>query len=294
MVISHILGGIGNQMFQYAAGRALAVHSGQPHRIDLSSFSSYQLHNGYELSRVFNLKTEAAEPILIRDLLGWRAHQFAMRLLRRPQMAGFRGSRLIVEPHFNFWPEFFKLKGDCYLFGYWQSDRYFKFIENVIRDDFVFRVPLEGENAELGLGLRDSRIQSVSLHVRRGDYLSDAKTSHIMNVCDPAYYYRAIQYIADRLESPVFYIFSDDIAWVKENIRIEYPCVYIDHNHGTESYRDMQLMSMCQHHIVANSSFSWWGAWLNKNTKKIVVSPKNWFRNGMNDADLIPENWQRL
>lgn len=292
MIVSHILGGIGNQMFQYAAGRSLSLVTNQQHLLDLNDFSNYRLHNGFELSRVFNAGVERADISTMHRLLGWRARPLAKRVLRRPGFNWLRCKEFVVEPHFNYWPEFYNLTGDCYLYGYWQSELYFKPFENVIRSDFVFREPLNGQNADLASEIH--RSQSISLHVRRGDYVSDSKTGNVMDTCTPEYYQMAVNYIVEHVEHPVFYIFSDDIAWVKQNLLVKFPCTFVDHNRSSESYRDMQLMSLCKHHVIANSSFSWWGAWLNTNPHKLVVAPKSWFRNGTDDRDLIPKEWVRL
>ncbi len=292
MLVSHILGGIGNQMFQFAAGRALSLKNDQKHLLDLSDFSDYRLHHGFELSRVFNVVTERAEASTLHQLLGWRENKLARKVLRRRQFAGLRGKTFVVEPYFNYWSDFFNLTGDCYLYGYWQSEQYFKAVEFVIRQDFTFREPLKEHNAELALEM--ATVQAVSLHVRRGDYVNNPKNHNIMSVCDLEYYRLAINYIAFHVEQPVFYFFSDDMAWVKQNLPMEFPCVYIEHNGGAESYRDMQLMSLCRHHVIANSSFSWWGAWLNPNPEKIVIAPRKWFANGTNIKDLIPEGWITL
>lgn len=292
MVVSYIIGGIGNQMFQYAAGRALALTNDRSLLLDLSDFTDYQLHYGFELSRVFSLVATKAEPSTTHELLGWRQNYWARKILRRPQFSLLRGTKFVVEPHFNYWPDFFNVNGDCYLYGYWQSERYFKAFEAIIRQDFIFREPLQEQNAELALDMATK--QAVSLHIRRGDYVSDSKNHNIMRVCDLEYYRLAINYIATQVEQPVFYLFSDDMAWVKQSLPMEFPCVYVEHNSGAESYKDMQLMSLCRHHIIANSSFSWWGAWLNAKPEKIVIAPKHWFRNGNDDADLIPDEWIRL
>jgi hypothetical protein len=292
VLVSHILGGIGNQMFQFAAGRALSLNNDQKYLLDLSDFSDYRLHHGFELSRVFNVVTERAEASTLHRLLGWRENKLARKVLRRRQFAGLRGKTFVVEPYFNYWSDFFNLTGDCYLYGYWQSEQYFKAVEFVIRQDFTFREPLKEHNAELALEM--ATVQAVSLHVRRGDYVNNPKNHNIMSVCDLEYYRLAINYIAFHVEQPVFYFFSDDMAWVKQNLPMEFPCVYIEHNGGAESYRDMQLMSLCRHHVIANSSFSWWGAWLNPNPEKIVIAPRKWFANGTNIKDLIPAGWITL
>jgi hypothetical protein len=292
VVISHIIGGVGNQMFQYAAGKALALATGQQHYLDINDFSDYKLHNGFELNRVFNLDITSADQITIAGMLGWRSSHLVRKILRQPQLASLRGKKFVVQPYFNYWPDFFSLTGNVYLHGYWQSESYFKPFESIIRQNFTFREPLEGKNLELSLEI--SGCQSVSLHVRRGDYINDSKTARIMDVCSLEYYLAAVDNIAKCVKRPVFYIFSDDIDWVKKNLPISFPCVYVDHNRGAESYRDMQLMSLCKHNVIANSSFSWWGAWLNDNPGKIVVAPKTWFCNGTNDSDLIPAEWVRL
>jgi len=292
MVISHILGGIGNQMFQYAAGRALSLTNSQRLLLDLSDFSDYRLHHGFELSRVFNVTEERAGVLTVHQLLGWRANGLAKKVLRRPQFVWLRTKKFVVEPYFNYWHDLFDLTDDCYLSGYWQSERYFKPFESVIRRDFTFREPLVGRNAELKLEIANT--QSISLHVRRGDYVSDSKTGKIMDVCSLEYYHKAISYMVERIERPVFYVFSDDIPWVRQNLSVTFPCIYVDHNSQAESYRDMQLMSLCRHHVIANSSFSWWGAWLSSNPDKIVIAPRSWFRNGNDDRDLIPDAWIRL
>jgi hypothetical protein len=292
MVVSHILGGIGNQMFQYAAGRSLAAALHDEFLLDLESFSGYSLHNGYELKRVFNVPVEAASSKKLLSLLGLRGLPLTKKILRRKQFELFRGKHFVVEPHFNFWPDFFSLKQNSYLHGYWQSEKYFKSIESEIRKELSFKRPLFGENELIANQIAGDN--AVSLHVRRGDYLSDAKTSSIMSVCDISYYERAVSYVTNKVASPVFYVFSDDIDWVKQNISVDYPCVYISHNRGEDSYIDMQLMSLCKHHIIANSSFSWWGAWLNASQTKIVVAPNFWFKNDMDDSDLIPTEWFRM
>ena len=292
MIIVFLRGGLGNQMFQYAAGRSLALTTNQSLMLDLNDFYDYKLHQGFELSRVFNVSAESASANALNELLGWRVNHLARRVLRRSQFAWLRGQKFVVEPHFNYWPDFFNLTGDCYLYGYWQSERYFKPFESVIRRDFTFREPLTDRNLELAAAIALG--QSVSLHVRRGDYVSDVKTGQVMDVCSLEYYRKAISYISERIERPVFYVFSDDMVWVRQNLNVSFPCVYVEHNRLAESYRDMQLMSLCRHHVIANSSFSWWGAWLNSNSEKLVVAPRNWFCNGTDDSDLIPDEWIRL
>ena len=292
MVISWIQGGIGNQMFQYAVGRALSLANQQSLFVDLQDFKSYSLHHGFQLNSVFELNVEVADARLLNAVIGFRNQHFLRKIIKRPIFQFIRGGHFVVEPHFHYWPQIENVTADCYLHGYWQSEKYFKSIESTIRSDFQFHQALDPESSLLAEEMQCT--SSVSVHIRRGDYLSDSKTAKIMHVCELDYYQRAVNYISKQLVSPVFYIFSDDILWVKQQLSIPYKTIFVAHNCGKESYRDMQLMSLCKHHIIANSSFSWWGAWLNPNPNKLVVAPQKWFVNGNSDKDLLPERWMRL
>ena len=292
MVISQILGGLGNQMFQYAAGRALSLALGCPLLLDLRGFKRYSLHNGFEIDRVFYAPVEAATEAEVSQVLGWRAGKLIRKLLKRVPSPLLCGPHLAIEPSFNYWPELRQVDKPSYLMGYWQSEKYFKDFEQNIRSDFSFKTSLDGENLATSVSMQGCN--SVSLHVRRGDYVTHAPTAKILNVCSIDYYQKAITRIAEQVPSPHFFVFSDDQQWVRNNLKIPFPTEHIDRNHGMKSYIDMQLMSFCKHQIIANSSFSWWGAWLNVNPDKIVIAPRNWFCNGMDDSDLIPQQWTRL
>jgi Glycosyl transferase family 11 len=292
VVISRIVGGLGNQMFQYAAGRFLALNVSEPFRLDVSGFAGYERHQGFEISRIFECDPEIATEEDVRDLLGWRASWIARKILFRPSFAMLHGARLVVEPHYQYWPGIREISRNAYLVGYWQSEKYFSSASETIRADFAFRHPLSKQNAELAGRIRQTT--AVSLHVRRGDYASDAKTNAAHGLCSLEYYRAAVLHIAEHVERPEFFVFSDDIAWAKANLKMDFPCNYVDHNQGAESYNDMRLMSLCRHHIIANSSFSWWGAWLNPNPDKIVIAPKKWFANDNNIEDLFPAGWVAL
>ena len=287
MIISQIMGGLGNQMFQYAMGRALSTRLNLPLRIDISGFDSYRLHK-YQLSSVF-AGMEVAAPKDLENLIGWRATTTAKRLVTKPQLSWIRGRQFVVEPHLAYWAGIEGLIGPVYLVGYWQSEKYFYAIDSIIRNDFAFVKPLSMQNQHIVDEIRSS--QAISLHIRRGDYVQNSQTLAIHGICSLDYYRDAIAYIAQRIARPKFFIFSDDMAWVKSNLKVEFPCIYVDHNIGSESYNDMRLMSQCQHNIIANSSFSWWGAWLNANPHKIVIAPKKWYANNNDVRDLCPEKW---
>lgn len=292
MIISNIIGGLGNQMFQYAAGRTLALKRGVPLRLDIFDFANYGLHQGFELPQVFNCTLDIATKEDVQRILGWRGNSTLRKLLLRPGGVMFRGNRLVVEPHFHYWPEIKNSSRDCYLVGYWQSDKYFLEVDSTIRADFTFKSPLSNRNAELAECIK--QVNGVSLHIRRGDYANNPKTNAMHGLCSLDYYQTAIHYISDRVKQPHYFIFSDDIDWVKDNLKMIMPCQYVDHNQGADSYNDMRLMSSCQHHIISNSSFSWWGAWLNSSASKIVVAPKRWFANQTDVRDLLPLGWVKL
>jgi hypothetical protein len=290
MIITKLLGGLGNQMFQYAAGRALSIQLNQPLRLDVSDFANYRLHHGFELSRLFAGVMEVASSEDMRRILSWRAAPIFRRLLLRQELAVFRGTQFVVEPHFQYWAGISQVPPNAYLTGYWQSEKYFKDIEHSLRADFVFKLPMSDKNQATADEIE--QCNSVSLHVRRGDYVQNTNVLPLQALCSIEYYRMAIRQIAEHVQQPVFFIFSDDIAWVKNNLKIDFPCQFVDHNHGTESYNDMRLMSMCRHHIIANSSFSWWGAWLGQSKNKNVLYPMNWFNNpSYSIGDLAPESW---
>jgi hypothetical protein len=292
MIISQIIGGLGNQMFQYAAGRALSLKNDTTLTLDISGFENYGLHQGFELQRVFTQTCEIASEADIRRVLGWQSPLIIRRIISQKLFTSFCNQRFIVEPHFQYWHEVSHVPIDCYLSGYWQSERYFFDVASQIRTDFTFKSPLEGLNVDLSEQIH--RVNAVSLHVRRGDYANNPKTTATHGLCSIDYYLSAIRHVAERVKTPFFFIFSDDIHWVKNNLKINYPCQYVGHNYGAESYNDMRLMSLCKHHIIANSSFSWWGAWLNSSAEKIVVSPKRWFAIEKDTFDLIPQNWVKM
>lgn len=291
-IYTSLIGGLGNQMFQYAAGRALSLRKNAELYLDISNFASYGMHQCFELNRVFAYQAKIASTAEIEQLLGWQSNALIRRILLRPELAVFRRNAFVVEPYFYYWPGINHLATDCYLTGYWQSEKYFSDFAAQIRADLAFKLPLEKQNAELAKQI--SRVNAVSLHVRRGDYANNPKTTATHGLCSLDYYRASISHVVERVHKPHFFIFSDDIDWVQENLKIDYPSTYVLYNRGVDSYNDMRLMSLCSHHIIANSSFSWWGAWLNPNMEKIVVAPKKWFTNQTDVRDLFPDGWITL
>lgn len=278
-------------MFQYAFGRANAKRLNTDLKFELSD-STLTIHTGFELERVFEIQVNVTTQAEIQSILGWQKNPLIRKALKISGLNKIIKSKLIDEPHFHFSPEILQLPDNVFLSGYWQSEKYFLEIEAQIRSDFSFKLPFSDRNSETAREI--SKSNSVSLHVRRNDFAKNSKINAIHGLCTLAYYSAAIQFIEEKIASPNFFVFSDDPAWVKSNLKINHPCVYVEHNQGLESYNDMRLMSLCRHNIIANSSFSWWGAWLNSNAEKIVVAPQRWFVNGNNTEDLIPHTWVRL
>ena len=293
MVITKVYGGLGNQMFQYAAALCLASLRGVTVRYDLSWFRRYHLHQGFELHRVFSVEIPEATGLDYFRVLGWRGHHWLRAQLLRPSLRALRPAAYVQEPHYQFWPGFHSLPGRVYLDGYWHSERYFIAAERLVRDAFRFRHPLSGRNLELSQHM--ASCNSVAVHVRRGDFASDPAINAVHGLTSLAYYRAAIGLTQARIEDPCYFVFSDDMEWAREHLQIDAPCSYVDHNRGLESYNDLRLMSLCKHHIIANSTFSWWGAWLGQHPGQHAVAPSRWFQAQDKDtADLIPARWERI
>ena len=292
MIIVQAIGGLGNQLFQYAAGRSLAQALKMPLKLDIVSFKNYGLHQGFELNKVFGSHIEIASKADLHQVLGWRALEPVRRILVHPRAANARSLPFISEPHLSYWEKFSDIEQSAYLIGYWQSEKYFDSIAKLLREDLQFKAPLSIANKNTLANIQQTT--AISVHIRRGDYISPENLA-LHGICSNDYYRQAIERMAQEVSNPKFFIFSDDMAWVKSHFPIHYPHEFIDQNHGGDSFNDMRLMSSCQHHIIANSSFSWWGAWLNPNPEKVVIAPKNWFASlSRVNHDIYPAGWLLL
>jgi hypothetical protein len=294
MIVAKLTGGIGNQMFQYAAARRISyVNNAQLH-LDLSWFSEFGLdaNRKYELE-VFNIVSEIATPSDIAAFKTRKQNPFSRRLPNFLKNIAFHTNQThIIEKYFSFDPAILNIKDNVYLDGYWQSEKYFIDIEQIIRREFTFKVDPTERNRQTSNIIASS--ESVAVHIRRGDYVTLAQANSFHGLCPPEYYQLAADEIKKQVNMPVFFVFSDDIEWVKDNVKLDYKTIFIDHNDPDQGYEDLRLMSLCRHHIIANSSFSWWGAWLNPSPKKIVVAPRIWFQKASQDTrDLIPPTWIR-
>ena len=280
MVITRLMGGIGNQMFQYAAARRLALTRRVPLKLDVSWFGSvparvYAL-DALSIDVPFATPAELAE---IRE---------ASRL-RRVLRLGYRWSWMrerFLSPidrrvlHASAW---------TYLDGYWQSEGYFADVADSIRRDFTINWEPDARSLELLKHI--TATESVSVHVRRGDYVGSPERS----VCTPGYYASCVARLAERVAKPHLFLFSDDPGWVADNLRFDYPTTVVSQSPARSACGDLDLMSKCRHHILANSSFSWWGAWLNPRSDKVVLAPNRWMNDArVDDRDVVPEGWIRV
>lgn len=293
MIIARMQGGLGNQLFIYAAARCLAIKNVVPLKLDIvSGFKNDRLGRRYCLQR-FNIKAEIASKYESFDFCLGREVQYFLR--KASKIIPIEKRRYITQESAKVDPRILDLKvrGRIFLEGYWQSEKYFAEIADIIREEFTFKEDQTGQNKEFAQMISSS--SSVSVHVRRGDYVSQPKTRRIHHVCGPDYYRRCIGEIAGRVGNPHFFVFSDDTRWCRENLQLDYPVTFVNHNGPDKSHEDLRLMSQCRHHIIANSSFSWWGAWLNSNENKIVLAPKNWFAKTIIGAeDIVPDGWMKM
>ena len=284
LVVAQIIGGLGNQLFQYATARALAQRLGLPLALDISGFDQYPLRR-FQLDR-FRVSIRRASMTDLFLLNG--QHRFYRTIIPR-NWQFYVIQEAVHHYHEIQIPNNFR---KLYLLGYWQSEKYFQQIADLIREEIRLPDEPKGLNADLLAQIQNT--DAVSIHVRRGDYITNPIAAAWHGACELDYYQRAIAYIEKQTQRPQFYIFSDDIPWVKANLHINHPTTYVDHN-ANDPCEDLRLMSACKHFIIANSSFSWWGAWLAEYSQKIVIAPKRWFLTpDKNDRDQVPETWIRM
>ena len=285
MLVQKIIWWLWNQMFQYAYIKALSLRNQTDFLLDLWEFSNY--FRPYEL-KVFAIEKKYANPKQVPRYESLHSSNKYLNHLyfKIREFAKKRNPQHYIESEFAFLKPFTEITLG-YIEWYFQSELYFKDFESEIRKDFTFVSPATGKNLEILEKIQTEN--SVSVHIRRWDYLK-GNNINIHWVCSLDYYQQAINYIKSKIDYPVFYFFSDDIARVRENIKVE-QAHYIDWNSWSSSWEDMRLMSHCKHNIIANSSFSRWGGWLNNNPEKIVIAPKKWFENpDWNPKDILPQS----
>lgn len=277
MIICRLHGRLGNQMFQYAAARAMSARLGVP--VALDPREALAKGEGV-LTRVFDLPLSDSPRLPPARTnkpayLAWRWLGLSPRFRR--------------ERHLDYNAEIGNWTAPCYLHGYWQSERYFAQQAAIIRTDFTFPNFTNSQNADMAARIVETN--AIALHVRRGDYLALGQHA----VCDEAYYLAALDTVREGIENPTVYVFSDDPNWAKSNLPLPCEKVVVDFNGPETDFEDMRLMSLCQHNVIGNSSFSWWAAWLNANPDKRVAGPDRWFGDStLSNPDILPVGWLRV
>lgn len=283
-VVVRLTGGLGNQMFQYAAGLHLASRLSCPVVVDTRVYDTYRLH-GYELNAwSISAKPAPAEILKQASLLKIRFGEKWPFLLGK--------ERFFKEKSLAFDPAWLQIKTPKWLLGYFQSEQYFAASRAQILKEFS--LPQQLSEVTQNYQIQMASAESVAVHVRRGDYVTNTETMRIHGVCSRGYYENACSSIQGRLSNPVFYVFSNDPDWARQNIGWPERTVFVN-SHGNSPAVDIALMASCKHHIIANSSFSWWGAWLSANLSGIKIAPSPWFDEpSYLEGDLVPKSWERI
>ena len=282
MIVVKLLGGLGNQMFQYAFGRSVSAYHNTELFLDTIDLESRDVAHTYRNFSLDNFYIKAV--VAPQDLVKWQHRKkslFKKAILKIP----FSGKLNVVsEGKIHFDPSIGMPANNVYLSGYWQSPLYFNTVENLLYDDFRFISPPNSEFESILSGIKEGN--SVSLHIRRGDYVTNPETIAYHGLCDLAYYNKAIDLMRNKVHDPVFFIFSDDPQWVEQNFELSENIILVSRSESNQ-FDDLQLMSSCKHAIIANSSFSWWGAWLINNPDKIIIAPKKWYQNDAINTDNL-------
>lgn len=295
MIIVRLRGGLGNQLFQFAAAYSLARLKGVELKADRYTYTKHPFRK-YELG-YFNI----ALPEAGRD----EVHRFTgtnpvSRYINKKTNYLYCPT-VFAQPHYHFYEDFFSLPVPIYLSGYWQSEKYFAGVADDLRKMITPATSLDPKNADVVSTVRSC--DSVAVHIRRSDYVQGS----FFQPMSLDYYRRALDQISKKINNPRYFIFSDDIAWSRQQLAHLNDATFVDHNKGDDSYKDLLLMSACRNQIIANSTFSWWAAWLNNTPAKTVIAPATWFHNTYltskepvypsrfyNTKDLMPSTWTRL
>lgn len=288
-------GGLGNQLFQYAAGRMLALKHGTGLMLDLSFVSSklqaaaLATYRRYELG-VFDLPVSISDNFFRgRFLYPLAKSEYLLRKTINKQRYVY-----IAEDASGWDPRVMEAPDQTFLEGFFQSEKYFEAVSDALRRDLVFKEPLMGRNAELADAMQSGN--SVSLHIRRGDYARLKKNLQKHGITPLDYYTKALGRIRESVSDPQLFVFSDEPDWARDNLHTGLPFTLVDVNRTPDTaWTDMQLMALCRHHIICNSTFSWWGAWLDPHPDKLVIAPEQWFADpSINARHIVPDSWIKL
>jgi hypothetical protein len=293
MIIIKMQGGLGNQMFQYAFAQILAQKNNTNVVLDGSFFERVEKNPGFT-PRTFELANFNNSYIWGSSSDFVFFHKISI-INKFKKKTGLNYPKIYEELLFGFQADALSIKSPVYLKGYFQSYKYLIGYEDFVRQLFSFPIDgLDDFNNELLSTIKS--LDTIAIHIRRGDYVNDTVTAAHHGRCSLDYYQEAIKLLVSKNEEFTFVFFSDDSDWVKRQFKdLAYSKIFVEHNKNEDSWKDMCLMSFCNHNIIANSSFSWWAAWLNQHSDKIVIAPKKWFVDAeINTNDLIPSEWIRL
>lgn len=289
MIVATITSGLGNQLFQYAFARQLSLKYGTSLYFDTRF---YQTGYSRETNRSFKLNKFN---INYRNL--GKTEEYLLKATKLFPKRKFPPLfKYVNESHFHFDQQALQEKASCLvLTGYWQSEKYFIGIENIIRSELTFANKRSVEFDHY-LNLIQKAKNPISVHIRRGDYVHHPVFSKTFGFIGEAYYDKAIDMMNTKYDQPYYFIFTDDQEWAKNHFSADISKVFVKNSGEDSDLDDMHLMSLCNHHIIANSSYSWWGAWLGHNPDKTVIAPQNWFKNkpDSNTKDLIPDSWIKI
>lgn len=297
MIIVKLMGGLGNQMFQYAAGRRLAEQHNTTLKLDTSFFSKCIkgcTPRHFEL-QYLNITPEFTNWFEVAKFSGTATNSLVSGCLRLLRSAGITASAHNVyhEQIYHYDPVFEQLPDNTYLEGYWQSEKYFVGISDDIRQAFNLTSPIDDRNRLLGDEI--TSCNSVSVHIRRGDYIINKNAAQYHGTCSIDYYRKAVDLMMSQIDRPTFFVFSDDPNWARSNMGFISGVKFVTSNYLNRGVDDLRLLSSCKHHIIANSSFSWWGAWLGNDPEKMVIAPAQWYlSDDIDTANLCPQGWVRI
>lgn len=297
MIVSKIFQGLGNQFFQYAYGFARAKDLNTELKIDISYFDKHatvtQFGQTYTrdfgLNR-FNIKAKQASDAEINAILHPKGDTLAQKIQNRYRLhlAPSHHKFYVKETELHFLPNLLNLKDNTYVEGYFTDERYFKPYRNELIDQFSLRNPPSKQNQEILHHM--GRSESVCISIRRTNFLNNP----LHGTCGEDYYHNAMDLMASYIKNPLFFVFSDDNDWINAHFKTSHKTVYIQHNYP-DFYEDFRLMAGCKHHIIPNSTFPWWAAWLSNHPDKIVIAPKHWLKDTeINFSGYLPAEWEKL
>lgn len=301
MITVKLMGGMGNQMFQYALGRHLALKNNDSLQLDLNFLQDRTprpnfTFRDYDLD-IFELTVPTFSTLANLDLSARASYSKIMSRLHIDQLIGFLpGTSKIIRDSVptKFYPAVLSSSGNIYLNGYWQSPKYFEAVSDTLKKDFSIKKELINPNSDVADLTRKEN--SICVNVRRADFISNPEAAKYHGFSGLEYYQKAEKIITEQVQNPHFVVSSDDIEWCRKSLKFNHPTTYVGYEYGGHKFANyLWLMTECKHFIIPNSSFAWWAAWLSKSNNKIIIAPKNWFNDpSIDTTDLIPSDWIRI